>query len=253
MTLASFTRPFIRVAAVVMLSLSAAGCANSPDAQDGAGISDPLEPVNRVVFGFNDAADTLLLRPASEVYVAVAPDPVRDAVQSFLRNLITPLIVANELLQGDLNGAQVATGRLLTNTILGVGGLFDVASVAGMPYQEEDFGQTLGVWGIGSGPYVVLPLLGPSSLRDATGLAVDTVADPIRVWAYANDAKGVLYARAGVSAIDRRSRILREVDDLKRNSLDYYATVRSLYSQQRRAQIRDNNTTEQKPDFPVFN
>lgn len=251
MTMASFTRPFIRVAAAVMLSLSAAGCANTPDGQDGAGISDPIEPVNRIIFGFNDAADTILLRPAAEVYVAVAPDPVREAVHSFIRNLVSPLVIANNLLQGDLEGAQVATGRMLTNTILGVGGLFDVASVAGMKDEEEDFGQTLGVWGLGSGPYVVLPLFGPSSVRDATGLAVDTVADPLRVWAYANDAKNVLYVRTGVSAIDRRSQVLKQVDDLKRNSLDYYAAVRSLYAQQRRAQINDNKT-DAAPEFPVF-
>lgn len=252
MTLASLTRPFIRVAAVVMLSLSAAGCANSPDAQDGAGISDPLEPVNRVVFGINDAADILLLRPAAEVYVAIAPDPVREAVHNFLRNLVSPLVVANNLLQGDFEGAQVATGRMLTNTILGVGGLLDVATVAGLPDEEEDFGQTLGVWGVGTGPYVVLPLFGPSSVRDTAGLAVDMVSDPLLRWSYANDAKGVLYTRATAGAIDRRSRVLKEVDDLKRSSLDYYATVRSLYVQQRRAQILDNKT-EAAPDFPVFN
>ncbi|MGQ9369831.1 MlaA family lipoprotein [Azospirillum sp. ST 5-10] len=254
MTLASL-RTLLRAAAAVSLSL-AAGCASTPP--DGATgdayyeANDPLEPFNRAVFGVNEAADILVIRPAAEVYHTLTPDPLQDAVQSFILNLLSPLVIANELLQGDFEGAQLATGRFLTNTVLGAGGLADVASTAGMPYEPEDFGQTLAVWGLGEGPYLVLPLIGPSNVRDATGYAVDTVADPVRIWAYGTDQKDLLYARAGAGAIDRRSRVLSEVDDLRRNSLDYYATVRSLYRQQRAAQIRDSEQPAAAPEFPEF-
>jgi len=253
MKLANISRSILRSAAVAALAVVMSGCASAPNGNvTEPVVSDPLEIPNRFVFAVNEATDILVIRPATEVYVGVVPDPVRQAIHNFIQNLLSPLYIANNLLQGDFQGAQVATGRFMTNTILGVGGVFDIASTAGMPEQPEDFGQTLAVWGVGSGPYLVLPLIGPSNLRDATGYAVDTVGDPVRLWGYGTDNKDILYGRAATTTVDRRSQVLAEIDDLRRNSLDFYATVRSLYGQQREAAIRDNAQVE-SPEFPDFN
>lgn len=258
MTPANLSRTLFRTAAAAALALALAGCA-SGSGSGGAGAdaayeaNDPLEVPNRFVFAVNEAADILAIRPAAEVYRNAVPDPVRNAVQNVLRNLVAPLVITNNLLQGDGRGAQEATGRFMTNTILGLGGVLDVATEAGIPpYTLEDFGQTLAVWGVGEGPYLVLPLIGPSNLRDTSGLVVDTLADPVRIWAYGTDAKDLLYARTGVSATDRRSGLLSEIDDLRRNSVDFYATARSLYRQQRAADIRDGKGATDKPEFPEF-
>jgi phospholipid-binding lipoprotein MlaA len=213
--------------------------------------------VNRAIFEFNEVADKIVLRPAAQVYVNVVPDPIRMAVHSFLQNLLGPFHIAHNLLQGDFERAQLATGRFLTNTILGAGGLADVASEAGIPEQQEDFGQTLAVWGVGDGPYLVLPILGPSNLRDTFGYALDTVADPVAQWAYATDHEEWLLIRSGVYTLDRRASLLREIDDLRRNSIDFYATMRSLYQQQRRAAILNgrapaSDTAPEFPEFPEF-
>ncbi|WP_448207882.1 MlaA family lipoprotein [Azospirillum sp. sgz302134] len=252
MKLANLTRSLLRTAAVAALALTVSACATAPSNSDAeATVSDPLEVPNRFVFAANEAVDILLIRPVTEVYVGVTPDPVREAVHNFIQNLMSPLYIANNLLQGDFDGAQVATGRFMANTILGVAGFADVATGLGLPEKPKDFGQTLGVWGLGSGPYLVLPLVGPSNARDAVGYGVDTVADPLRLWGYATDHRGLLTARTGTSGIDRRSQLLREVDDLRRSSVDYYATVRSLYSQQREAAVR-GNAAPAAPEYPDF-
>ena len=255
MKLASLSRSLLRTATVVGVpQTAAAGGPNTGDsgAADAAyQVNDPLEIPNRFVFAANEAADVLVIRPAAEVYVGIVPDPVRDAIHNFIENLMSPIYIANNLLQGNVEGASHATGRFLPNTILGVGGLADVATQAGIPNAPEDFGQTLAVWGVGDGPYIVLPLLGPSNLRDTAGYAVDTVGDPVRIWAYGTDNKGLLVARSTTNAVDRRSQILNEVDDLRRNSLDFYATVRSLHQQQRRAEI-NNNKAAAEPEFPDY-
>lgn len=249
---ARLSRTLLRTAVAAAFTLALAGCATAPQSPAHDEVNDPLEVPNRFVFAVNEATDVLVLRPAAEVYHTLAPDPVRDAVQRVLENLTAPLYVGNSLLQGDLQNAEDGTGRFLTNTFLGVGGIFDVATAFGIPpYRFEDFGQTLGTWGVAEGPYIVLPLLGPSNARDAAGYAVDTVADPVRIAAYRADVKYLLYVRAGVSAVDARSRVLREVDDLRRNSLDFYAAIRSLNHQRREAAIR-NSTVDNKPDFPEY-
>lgn len=249
---ASFSRRLLRTAFAATFALALAGCASGPKGAAHDEVNDPLEVPNRFVFAVNDAADILFIRPAAEVYHGAVPDPVRQAVSNVLANLLAPLVIGNSLLQGDGQNASDATGRFLTNTILGLGGVLDVASAAGVPpYRTEDFGQTLAVWGVGDGPYLVLPLIGRSNARDAVGFGVDTVADPFRIGMSAANANGVLYTRSAVSAIDTRSQILKEVDDLRRNSVDFYATARSLYGQQRAAQIRNSRSAE-TPDFPDF-
>jgi phospholipid-binding lipoprotein MlaA len=245
---ACLSRPRVRAAAFALLltALPLAGCATAPgeDPLDTIATDpgDPLEPVNRAVYGFNEGLDILVLRPAAEVYRGAVPTPVRMAVRNFLLNLTSPLLVANELLQGDFDGAQVAFSRFLVNTTLGLGGAFDIAGqYRGLHYDYEDFGQTLAVWGVPDGPYLVLPVLGPSNLRDAVGLTVDTMADPVNIWANNTDNTGAMTARAGVTGVDTRTELIEAVDDLRRNSLDPYASARSLYRQRRAVEISDGN------------
>lgn len=225
-------------------SLVVSGCAGSRDYSAGyksGEISDPLEPVNRVIFGFNTVLDRVLIEPAAKVYRAVTPQVMRDSVQSFMRNLKAPVHVANNLLQGDVGGAGVSTARFLINTTVGVGGLVDVAAKQGLAYEPEDFGQTMAKWGVGSGPYLVLPVLGPSSLRDTGGLVVDVVADPVNIWATNTDREWIAYTRAGVEGVDARSRVIEALQDMRRNSLDFYAAMRSAYVQRRAALIADRH------------
>lgn len=225
----------------IALTLSVAACASASKQGDSltTEIHDPLESVNRAIFAFNDTLDHLLLEPISKLYKAILPDAARDSIQSFLRNLQTPLIVANNVLQGDMSGAGNATARFLMNTTLGVGGLMDVAAKQGYVYEDEDFGQTLAVWGFGDGFYLVLPVLGPSTLRDTAGLAADIAADPVFIVSENTDNEWIYYTRGALKGIDSRSRMIEAIDDLRKNSLDYYAAVRSAYGQKRSSLIRD--------------
>jgi phospholipid-binding lipoprotein MlaA len=157
------------VLAVVLLQ----GCATGP----GANPSDPLEPFNRAMFGFNEGVDRAVLKPVATVYRDVTPQPVRTGVTSFFGNISDVWAIVNNLLQGKGEFAADSLARVTTNTLWGLGGIFDVATELKIPKHSEDFGQTLGVWGVGSGPYLVLPLLGPSSVRDTAGLVVDSQLD----------------------------------------------------------------------------
>jgi len=234
------------------LTLGVAGCASAKnDIQAASYINDPLEPFNRGVFAFNNTLDRFLVEPTAKIYNAIFPDFFRDGVKNFMRNLRSPLIVANNLLQGDFKDAGKATARFVINTTAGIGGLIDVAAAQGFEYQPEDFGQTLAVWGFGDGFYLVLPILGPSSLRDGTGMAVDTFADPVRLYAFNRDEEWIYYTRNGVEGLDTRARYVRAVEDLRRNSLDYYAAVRSAYAQKRKALVRDENPDQPRPEATV--
>ncbi|MBI1215508.1 MAG: VacJ family lipoprotein [Alphaproteobacteria bacterium] len=224
------------------LSACATRPANSQAAMASTEIKDPIEPVNRAVFKFNDVLDIVLIEPAAKVYKAVLPGFVRDGVRNFVRNLDSPIVVANELLQGNFGGAGVSTARFVINTTAGIGGLVDVASAQGLTYRDADFGQTMGKWGVGNGCYLVLPVIGPSSLRDGAGLAADTYASPVRIISRNTDNDWFYYSTTVAGAIDTRSRLIKAVDDLRKNSLDYYAAVRSAYSQKRRAMIEGDGT-----------
>ncbi|MEM8914691.1 MAG: VacJ family lipoprotein, partial [Pseudomonadota bacterium] len=174
-----------------------------------------------------------------------------NSVTNFLRHLRTPIIFANEVLQGDWEGAEVAATRFFVNSIAGVGGLFDVQGMTkGYEFRSEDFGQTLAVWGVGNGPYLVVPFLGPSTVRDLSGTVVDGLADPFNWIANANDANEFIIARIILSAIDARERNIEVIDELKQ-SIDYYAAVRSGYAQQRASQIRDGEI-DAGSDFSTF-
>lgn len=216
--------------------------ASEPDRTVGREIADPIEPVNRFIFGFNDILDRMLIEPVARGYRAILPTFVRDAVQSFMRNLQSPIIIANNILQGDIGGAGVATARFLINSTVGIVGLVDVADSQGLRYEDEDFGQTMAKWGIGNGFYLVLPVIGPSSLRDTAGLAVDTYADPVRIIAHNTDNEWIYYTRVAVKGIDTRARMIPAIDDLRRNSIDYYAAARSAYGQRRESLVRDERS-----------
>ena len=159
------------------------GCAyyqNQSVMSDGAVISDPFEDTNRAVFKFNETVDDNVIHPVFKGYRFVVPKEARNSLGNFLRNLRSPVIFANEVLQGDLEGARTVLLRAVINTFTGFGGLFDFAGKEGLPHEEEDFGQTLATWGLDHGPYIVVPLLGPSSARDSVGYIVDGYADPLR-------------------------------------------------------------------------
>jgi phospholipid-binding lipoprotein MlaA len=230
-----------RVAATALLCGFVTACA-APDTQvaSAGDVYDPLEPVNRVIFDFNTAVDDVILEPVARGYAEVVPPPIQDGVTNFLRNLRTPVIFANEVLQGDWDGAENAAARFFINSIAGLGGFIDLAAYNGYEFQDEDFGQTLAVWGVGEGPYLVLPLLGPSNFRDTVGSVVDSSADPFNIIAnQAEDGIWFLVGRGVLSAIDARARNLDAIEDIRENSLDYYASVRSIYQQFRNAQIRE--------------
>ena len=210
-----------------------------PDA--GAGY-DPFETTNRTIFDFNNQVDKIVLVPVANAYRAVLPEPVRDSVHNFLQNLDAPVVFANDALQArpDLAGTTVA--RFLVNSTVGVGGLFDVATKMNLPYHGNDLGVTFAVWGVSDGPYLMLPVLGPSNFRDAIGEAGDSYADPGNRVASNNGYLWATFARAGTQGVDERSRNIETLADIERTSLDYYATIRSLYRQHRAAEIRHEQT-----------
>lgn len=220
-----------------------AGCATRPPVDDAEAVAefeqlnDPLEPTNRVIFRFNEAVDTVAIKPAAEGYRRVVPRFGRDRVGDFIAHLRSPLVFANELLQGRFGEAAETAGRFGLNSTFGVLGVMDVAARMGMPPKEEDFGQTLAVWGVGDGPYLVLPFFGPSNPRDAVGLGVEWVADPLNVWTRGTNTDWVSPTRTAVSTVDYREEHLDLLEEVKRSSLDYYSSLRSLYRQRRSSQI----------------
>ena len=226
-------------AATVGLTLALGACATPPTdpaaRADFDRTNDPFEPANRKIFAVNQTLDRYVIEPAAEVYRAVLPDPVRTGIRNFLNNLGEPVIIANNVLQGEFHRADVSLGRLVTNTTFGLGGLVDFASSHELPRQSGDFGQTLYRWGMPSGPYLVLPILGPSNPRDAIGLGVDSYMDPFRYIAINNGAEEASISRFVASGLDQRAQNIETLDELQKNSLDFYAQLRSLI-RQRRAQ-----------------
>jgi phospholipid-binding lipoprotein MlaA len=181
-----------------------------------------------------------VLVPVAEAYRTVLPEPVRDSLRDFLRNLRAPLIFANNALQGDFEHAGQTFARFTLNSTLGVGGLIDVAGRWGqLPYHEQDLGVTFGVWGIPEGPYLVIPVLGPSDPRDLVGQTAEGFGDPFNKLVTGNPYTlyWIPFVRGGVSGIDQRSRYIETLSDIERTSLDYYATIRSLYRQRRAALV----------------
>lgn len=225
------------------VAVLAGGCATPPeDPEERAEfveLNDPLEPTNRAVFEFNRVLDRFLVRPLAQGYRAVLPVGVRRSVHNFLDNASAPYILANDLLQGEGRRAGTTASRFVINTAIGFFGAFDPAAANGLPYHGEDFGQTFAVWGIPEGPYLMLPLFGPSSPRDTAGLALEMAFEPVDRLLMAYDLTEWTYGRLGTSVLDQRSAVLDDLDKLERSSIDFYAAIRSLY-RQTRAQAIEN-------------
>ncbi len=203
-------------------------------------IYDPIEPFNRAIFSFNNAADKIILEPVSKGYKKL-PSPIQLGISNFLSNLRMPLVFVNQLLQGQGKNASESAGRFLVNSTIGVFGLVDVADKIGLEEKDEDFGQTLATWGVGDGFYIVLPLVGPSNLRDTAGMVLTYTTDPINAYAVSEGEAWIIPLRRSVNAVDQRSKIIDEVNAVRNNSLDYYAAVRSSYYQNRKAAINNTN------------
>lgn len=208
--------------------------------------NDPFEIPNRFIFAFNQTLDVALIRPAAVLYRDLVPEYLRDRLHYALRNLREPVTLANDLLQGEWERARTTTDRFLLNSTGGVLGFWDVATDLGHPYHQEDFGQTLGAHGLGEGPYLVLPLLGPSNVRDATGKVVDIFLDPFTYIADETGKEEWQLYRAGLEGLDFRTRNLETLDEIERDALDFYARLRSLYRQRRDAEIK--NEVDSKAD-----
>ncbi len=253
----SFYRRLIVFLAALTL---VAGCASQPKpASDGWSGSDemefaeidtendPLELLNRFTFAFNMALDTLVFQPVAATYRFLLPIEVRNSVRNTVRNLRSPLIFVNDVLQGEMERAETTLVRFLVNSTIGVLGLFDVAADMGYPYHDEDFGQTLGAHGVGEGFYLVLPVFGPSNPRDGIGILVDFYLDPMIYAAEAADIENFPLARTVAEGIDTRARNIDTIEDLKRDSIDFYARVRSLYRQSRANEINNGLAPEDTP------
>jgi phospholipid-binding lipoprotein MlaA len=232
-------------AAVLALSCSIilGGCASVPTdpaaRAEFKANNDPFEPLNRRTFAFNLALDRVLIKPLALGYRRILPAKGRDALRHLLDNLNEPLVLANTILQGRPKSAGTTVCRFLVTSTVGFGGLVDVAGSDGLPKQTGDFGQTLWVWGTPDGPYLILPVFGPSNPRDGIGTGVDSYFDPFR---YAAREYGfgspVVVGRLVIDGIDKRARNIDAIDEMQKESVDYYASLRSLYRQNREAELR---------------
>jgi phospholipid-binding lipoprotein MlaA len=202
-----------------------------------ADVRDPWEPMNRSIYQFNDAIDTAALKPAAQLYVKVLPSMVRTGVSNFMGNLADVWSMANSALQLKGQATVETFMRINVNTFMGLGGILDVASEMGIEKRREDFGQTLGYWGVQSGPYVVLPLFGPSTLRDALAFPVDMQGNVTNSLADEPTRNALLVTRL----VDTRAGLLKAVDAIKASSLDPYSFVRDAYLQKRLNDIHDGN------------
>lgn len=221
--------------AVIIIAVLLGGCASNSD-----GVNDPLEPVNRKIFAFNQMLDHRAALPAATYYKSAVPNGARDGVHNFLSNLTLPVTFANDVLQGQTTQAGIAVCRLSVNTTLGILGIMDPATGMGCPEHDEDFGQTLAVYGVPGGPYLVLPLLGSTVPRDALGkVFIDHYFNPLGYVSY----HGKLYVSLGenvLKLVDQRSRHIGVLRGIERTSIDYYAAMRSIYLQRRDSDIHDD-------------
>lgn len=220
----------------ILLSLSLLGCATNGDPRD------PLEPLNRGIYKFNDTVDKAVLKPVATGYKEAMPDPVRTAIGNFFSNLDDVLVLFNDLLQFKLDQAASDFSRLVWNSSVGIAGLIDVATSMDLPKHNEDFGQTLGHWGVGNGPYLMLPFYGPSTLRDAVGKAVDVQFDPVAQHTPVAERNSAI----AIDAVDTRSRLLDAEIVLDEAAIDRYDFLRDAYLQRRQGLVYDGNPPREK-------
>lgn len=236
----------MRVLSIATL-LATASLVTPACAQDA--VYDPLEGTNRRLFAVHEAIDQAVLEPVARGYRAITPSPVRAGVTNFLRNLKSPVILVNDVLQGEAGRAGTTVARFGVNTTIGVLGLFDPATGMGLERHDEDFGQTLGVWGVDSGPYLFIPVLGPTNLRDGLGRIVDIAFDPFTHAEFDGD-DTFRVTRTVVGGISTRESLLETVDDIRATSTDPYTTYRSSYDLLRESSIRNGPANVQDlPDF----
>jgi len=234
--------PLLRLLPGFALLLTAA-CTAKPPVGDPEALAefqetnDPYEPTNRFFYRITDTLDTYALRPVAVAYRDTVPEMVRKPIHNVLNNLVTPAAFANDVLQGKPRNAGDSMMRFVINSTAGVAGLFDVAAKAGYPNHETDFGLTLALWGVGQGPYLFLPVLGPSNPRDAVGYGGNVILDPL-TWASFGGQTAIDVSRGAVGLVDTRERLLDQVDSIKRGALDPYATFRSLYRQNRADEVK---------------
>jgi len=237
--------------ALCMLSLNGCTTLSGPAAPN-----DPLESYNRSVYQFNDSVDRYLLKPVAKGYDAVTPDFAQKGIGNFFSNLDDVLVIANDLLQFKLLQAAQDTGRFIINSTLGLLGLIDWASDMGLEKHQEDFGQTLGYWGVPAGPYFVLPFLGPSTIRDTGGLAVDSAYfDPVYKELHKDfpppphENKKAVWSMVVLDAVDTRAKLLKAENILEEAALDKYSFIREAYFQRRRNLVYDGAPPEDDGGF----
>jgi len=201
--------------------------------------NDPLEPTNRVIFDANMFVDKWAIEPVARAYRDDVPEFLQDSIRSGLQWAHEPVVVANNVLQADVSSAGRTTTRFLINGLLGPVGLRDMAKRAGYGEQVGDFGQTLHVWGLPEGPYLVLPLFGPSNVRDAVGMGVDAFMDPIRYLEEFNESTLATWGRVAMQGLDERAQNIDSLDEIRRSAVDFYAELRSIVRQRRAAQLHE--------------
>ena len=239
----SYRRLLHRGLTVAAVAIIATGCASSRPAAYQVPTSDPLEGFNRAMFAVNKAGDKAILRPLAKGYHFITPDPVEKGVSNFFANLRSPISILNNLLQGKFKGAFTETSRLVINSTLGLGGLMDPATHGGIEKRDEDFGQTMAVWGIKPGPYLVIPFVGPSSIRDGIGQIGDYYTDPLTHY-NVSDVRDKLRI---LQIISLRASLL-PLDKQLYGASDPYIFMRSSYVQNRNFKIFDGDPPEQNTD-----
>jgi phospholipid-binding lipoprotein MlaA len=235
------------VPAAAQEALTEADTADIPEVSDD--VYDPLEDVNRFFFQVNEVGDEYVLEPVARGYVWLLPDFAQNGVTNVLDNLDSPIIFANDVFQAEFERAGTTLARFLINSTIGLAGFVDVAEDWGLERHDEDFGQTLAVWGVSSGPYLYLPGLGPSPPRDLVGRVGDTLIDPF-TWMDGDEIVTFGYVRTAMNILDLRARNLETLDEIERTSIDFYAAVRSLYRQSRQGAINNGRTDFE--DLPSF-
>ncbi|MGD9408944.1 MAG: VacJ family lipoprotein [Thiohalocapsa sp.] len=235
-----------RTAIVLALSFVVAACASVPSEYRDP--RDPWQPFNRAVFRFNTDFDNAFLKPTAQAYQFITPEPLDEGITNFFNNIADATSAVNNVLQFKLSRAGSDVGRVFVNTTVGFVGFFDVASNVGLPSYKEDFGQTLGYWGFGAGPYFVIPILGPSTVRDTFGLAGDIVLDPF----FNLEEDKIYWGFVTLRVVDRRADLLVAGELVDEAAIDRYTFVRDAYLQRRQNLVHDGNPPESDDDAVIW-
>lgn len=232
-------------APALLLAAALSGCANAPPKTDTAAYqayraqNDPLEPTNRFFYAVNDRIDRYAFKPVAQGYVHITTQGIRNHVGYFITNIGEPARMVNFMFEGKSRDAGTAMARFVVNSTIGIGGIFDPASALGYKELDTDFGQTLAIWGLPSGPYLYVPVFGPSSARDVWNIPVQYFATPMELAPESDALNDFGWAQTGLHLVNTRAEFLEPIDQIKATALDPYATFRSLYRQSRAGQLRE--------------